>query len=106
MAKSSKRQQIIDEMIEAAIECARFERQKAADKAMQDFYAEEEQLTGLEEHIRDSQYSTTMELSEDDARLAGARRPNQAWILSDWDVWHRNPYYTGPAQPHPEDYDA
>jgi hypothetical protein len=24
------------------------------------------------------------------------------WILSDRDVWYRNPYYKGPAQPHPE----
>lgn len=27
----------------------------------------------------------------------------QAWLLHDWDVWERNPHYTGPACPHPED---
>lgn len=25
-----------------------------------------------------------------------------AWILTDYDVWVRNPHYRGPAQPHPE----
>ncbi len=24
------------------------------------------------------------------------------WLLSNRDVWYRNPYYTGPDQPHPE----
>lgn len=34
----------------------------------------------------------------------GAERPDEAWILSDYDTWHRNPHYTGPEQRHPEDY--
>lgn len=25
------------------------------------------------------------------------------WILSSYDSWERNPYYSGPEQPHPED---
>ena len=29
---------------------------------------------------------------------------DRAWILTDYDVWMPNPYYSGPAQPHPEDY--
>jgi hypothetical protein len=40
-----------------------------------------------------------------DASARGARHPEQAWVLSDRDVWHRNPYYQGPPVPHPEDYD-
>ena len=32
--------------------------------------------------------------------MDNAARP---WILSDRDVWYRNPFYTGPAVPHPED---
>jgi hypothetical protein len=28
---------------------------------------------------------------------------DRAWILSDYDVWVRNPRYTGPAVRHPED---
>lgn len=32
----------------------------------------------------------------------GAKRPEQAWILSDRDVWYQNPFYKGPPVPHPE----
>ena len=32
----------------------------------------------------------------------GEERPEQAWLLSDLDIWVANPYYTGPAEPHPE----
>ena len=34
----------------------------------------------------------------------GSERPDQAWILSDYDTWHKNPFYTGPETRHPEDY--
>ena len=30
---------------------------------------------------------------------------NRQWILTDYDVWVRNPHYVGPEQRHPEDYD-
>lgn len=33
----------------------------------------------------------------------GSDRRDQQWILSDRDVWYRNPFYKGPPQPHPED---
>jgi hypothetical protein len=36
------------------------------------------------------------------AGVYGEERPEQAWLLSDQDVWVANPYYTGPAEPHPE----
>jgi hypothetical protein len=49
-------------------------------------------------------FSTESEMDQDDARVKGSHRPGQAWILSDRDVWYRNPYYKGPPQPHPEDY--
>lgn len=32
----------------------------------------------------------------------GRDRPDLAWILSPFDTWEPNPFYTGPAQPHPE----
>jgi hypothetical protein len=38
-----------------------------------------------------------------EAMVFSEMKPDQAWILTDRDVWHRNPYYTGPAVPHPED---
>jgi len=34
----------------------------------------------------------------------GSERPEQAWILSNYDTWHKNPFYQGPEQRHPEDY--
>jgi len=30
----------------------------------------------------------------------------RAWILTDFDVWVRNPYYSGPPQPHPEEMEG
>ena len=33
----------------------------------------------------------------------GRERLEQAWILTDYDTWQRNPFYTGPAVRHPED---
>lgn len=98
----SKRQQVINEMLEAAKEQAAYERQLAADAATAEYYAATE-LTGLEEHLRDSQVSSAAEWDRFDAELAGERRTTQAWICSDRDVWYRNPYYTGPAVPHPEE---
>lgn len=38
------------------------------------------------------------------ARNIGYDRPEQAWILSDRDVWYPNPFYKGIPQPHPEDH--
>lgn len=34
---------------------------------------------------------------------AGTDKPEQAWLLHDRDVWVRNPHYSGPPVPHPED---
>jgi len=34
----------------------------------------------------------------------GRTRPDQQWLLSDFDSWERNPHYSGPDQMHPEDY--
>jgi hypothetical protein len=34
---------------------------------------------------------------------AGAERPDTEWLCTDFDTWERNPHYTGPAGPHPED---
>lgn len=35
--------------------------------------------------------------------VVGADRPDQAWVLHDYDVWVKNPYYHGAPVPHPED---
>jgi hypothetical protein len=47
-------------------------------------------------------HTSAAELDQDAARHAGTQRPEQAWILSDRDVWYRNPFYRGAPQPHPE----
>lgn len=48
--------------------------------------------------------------TEDDAEReytwnVGRERSDSEWILSDRDVWYRNPFYTGPKGRHPEDND-
>lgn len=37
------------------------------------------------------------------ARNHGETNPDQEWLLHDWDVWVKNPHYTGKPGPHPED---
>lgn len=37
------------------------------------------------------------------ARNVGATRPDQEWLLTDYDSWERNPFYSGPPGRHPED---
>jgi hypothetical protein len=33
----------------------------------------------------------------------GSDNPDNEWILTPYDTWERNPAYTGPRGPHPED---
>lgn len=58
-----------------------------------------------EQEERDFRVSSEAEVDAYEANLAGYERKDQAWILSDRDVWYANPYYKGPPQRHPEDYD-
>ena len=37
------------------------------------------------------------------AAAYGEEHLDSAWILSPFDTWERNPLYSGPPQPHPED---
>lgn len=57
--------------------------------------------------IHPDDYSFTYSSDSDWDRAAaseiGSQNPDQAWVLTDRDVWHRNPCYSGPPQPHPED---
>ena len=36
-------------------------------------------------------------------QIFGMENPDSQWILTDYDVWVKNPYYHGPEQQHPED---
>ena len=60
-------------------------------------------MYGYEEHL-DFHYSTDAEWDRAEAREVGFANPDRAWICTDRDVWHANPFYTGPAVRHPEDY--
>ena len=54
-----------------------------------------------QEHV-DYHYATDAEIDRDEAYERGEANPTQAWICTVRDVWHANPFYTGPAVPHPE----
>ena len=47
-------------------------------------------------------YQTEEDVQRDEVRWAGLNQKDEAWILSDRDVWYRNPHYVGPEEPHPE----
>jgi hypothetical protein len=51
----------------------------------------------------DDRLATEAEADREYANYAGSVDRNRAWVLSDRDVWYANPYYRGPAVPHPED---
>ena len=54
-----------------------------------------------QEHC-DFEYSSTSDWDRAEAYEKGAANPDKAWILTGADVWHENPFYTGPEVPHPE----
>lgn len=47
----------------------------------------------------------TTATESDNAKAAeiGYAHPERCWIVTDRDVWHKNAYYRGVPQPHPED---
>jgi hypothetical protein len=47
-------------------------------------------------------YSTDAEWDRADAYERGSHCPDAAWVVTDRDVWHPNPHYKGPPEPHPE----
>ena len=53
----------------------------------------------------EGRYPSEAEADAEYAREVGRDNPQRAWILSDRDVWYPNPFYTGPARPHPESVD-
>lgn len=50
-----------------------------------------------------SRLATIAEADREYADNVGAMRPDRCWILSDRDVWYRNPHFSGPTEPHPDD---
>ena len=43
------------------------------------------------------------EANEEMKQIFGMENPDRQWILTDYDVWEKNPFYSGPEQQHPED---
>lgn len=47
-------------------------------------------------------YNPIVESEHEYIYHVGSHNEDQCWILSDRDVWYRNPFYTGPEVEHPE----
>lgn len=47
--------------------------------------------------------ATHQEADLQEALAVGSERPDLCWILTDRDVWHRNPFYKGQPEPHPDE---
>lgn len=52
---------------------------------------------------RDFHVASESELDLAEAYERGAANPEAAYVLTGRGMWHNNPYYSGPAVPHPED---
>ncbi len=49
-------------------------------------------------------YTSESEWDRAEASERGYHNPDSEWILTNRDVWHKNPYFTGtPTNRHPED---
>lgn len=46
--------------------------------------------------------ATMTDAAKEYARNVGRDNPDRAWILTDYDTWEANPFYTGPRVPHPD----
>lgn len=51
----------------------------------------------FEDHL-----ATPTEACHEFARNYGSMNEHKAWILTDFDTWEPNPFYSGPPVPHPE----
>lgn len=51
----------------------------------------------------DNNQRNIYEAIEEQKQIFGYERQEQQWILTSWDSWEKNPYYSGPPQRHPED---
>src|SRR4051812_7124568 len=63
----------------------------------------ENEMYDDEDHFRP--LATPAEAVAEFACNAGGEYPDRAWLLHDFDVWVKNPFYVGPPVPHPESDD-
>lgn len=66
-----------------------------------DFYSQEDYEDAQDEMSRG--FASLSDARAEYARNVGAEDRGRQWLLTGWDTWERNPYYTGPEQRHPED---
>ena len=52
---------------------------------------------------QEDRLATPSEAYREMVRNMGEDRQQDEWLLTDFDTWERNPHYTGPRGPHPED---
>lgn len=57
------------------------------------------------DNYEEDRLATHSEALREFAENAGGDNPELPWILTNWDVWVKNPAYNGPPVPHPEDHD-
>lgn len=61
-------------------------------------------MIGLQGNDQEIEHmATPAEADREWVRNVAEDRADQAWLLSDRDVWYKNPAYQGPPVPHPED---
>jgi hypothetical protein len=65
------------------------------EKKMSDF--------NIYQEIQDGIPSSEAEWNQAEAEEIGCHHQDRPWILTGYDVWMPNPFYKGPAIPHPEE---
>jgi len=56
-----------------------------------------------QEHC-DYHYASDTELDRAEADEIGYANPDDCWVSTNRDVWHKNPYFKGYPTPHPESF--
>lgn len=56
----------------------------------------------MNEYFEEDIIATPSDACREYARNVGAEHPDLEWILSPYDSWERNPFYTGKPGPYPE----
>ncbi len=70
-----------------------------------DFFSQEDYEAAQDEMLFGG-LATPNDARREYASNAGYENKDRQWILTPWDTWEQNPYYSGPPQRHPEaDYD-
>jgi hypothetical protein len=59
-------------------------------------------MYGIDCYQEDDQWATPSDAVNEFARNAGAENQDREWLLTSYDSWVKNPYYTGAPGRHPE----